>query len=137
MPENLSLDPTQVARIRGTWAAVASDPELATSLFYGRLFQLRPDLRQLFRADMRVQGRKLADTLNYVVDNLEDSEVLDEPVRALGIRHRNYGAADNDYADVGAALIWTFKSLLGDEFDETAEGAWAEVYGEISKRMVA
>lgn len=130
------LTPSQTSKIRGTWALVVPDPELATSLFYGRLFQMRPDLRELFRGDMRVQGRKLAETLNYVVDHLDTSEVLDEPVRNLGMRHREYGVANEDYADVGEALIWTFKSLLGGEFDADAECAWGLAYNGICKRMI-
>ncbi|MEO1495015.1 MAG: globin domain-containing protein [Pseudomonadota bacterium] len=121
--------------LRESWAQAALDRSLAAQLFYGRLFEQRPDLRAMFGSDMIAQGQKLMDTLNFVVDNIGQSEVLEKPVAELGHRHRGYGVKDEDYQDVGAALLWTFRNLLGDGFDADVEQAWLSVYTQISDRM--
>jgi hypothetical protein len=38
--------------------------------FYGRPFEIAPQLRPLFRGDMAEQGRKLMATLAFVVNGL-------------------------------------------------------------------
>lgn len=123
--------------LRESWSKAALDRILAAQLFYGRLFEQRPDLRAMFGPDMTSQGRKLMDTLNFVVDNIGQSEVLEKPVTDLGRRHRGYGVKDEDYQDVGAALLWTFQNLMGDGFDAEVEQAWISVYTQIADRMKA
>lgn len=131
----MKLDDTERALIRTSWAAAAADPAMAAQLFYGRLFRVRPDLRALFGEDMRLQGRKLTDTINFVVDNIDYPETLQEPVRALGERHLGYGASADDYNDVGSALIWTFGQLLGAGFSDAMRDAWLKVYTDLAQEM--
>lgn len=129
------LNDQQRKLLRGSWARVAMDPDFTAQLFYGRLFTQRPDLRAMFGTDIKVQGRKLMDTLNYVIDHLDQPETLAAPVRDLGVRHKGYGAVMADYDDVGAALIWSLQNVLGDNFKQDAEVAWATAYGQIASAM--
>ena len=134
--EPMHIDPGQITIIRHNWAEIASDRATAARLFYGRLFGRRQDLRALFGADLADQERKLMDTLNFVVDHLDQPDALLGPVRSLGMRHHGYGVADADYDDVGAALIWTFQNVLGDAFDTDAERAWTSVYQALAAMMI-
>ena len=132
----LTLDDQQKRALRTSWAQVALDPMFASQLFYGRLFQQRPELRKMFGADMTAQGRKLMDTLNFVVDHLDKSEVLEKPVRELGLRHQGYGVEPSDYEDVGGALIWAFQNILQGDFRVETEEAWSAAYTQISAAMI-
>lgn len=132
----LDLDDDQKRALRSSWAHVAMDPAFAAQLFYGRLFQQRPELRAMFSDDMTAQGRKLMDTLNFVVDHLDTPEVLAEPVRQLGIRHQGYGVVPDDYGDVGIALVWAFQNILQGEFKTATQDAWVVAYTQISDAMI-
>mgnify|MGYP001544286797 CR=1 FL=1 len=131
------MEEDAIERIRASWARAAASPEILTGLFYGRLFRIAPETRGLFRVDMAMQGRKLADTLGFVVDNLEDPDRLTPEVRALAERHVGYGAVSADYAAVGEALIWALEQALGPAFEAQTRAAWADAYATLSAAMIA
>jgi hypothetical protein len=51
-------------------AQVMPIAETVAELFYGRLFELDPTLRSMFRGDMREQGRKLMQMLAVAVPHM-------------------------------------------------------------------
>jgi len=104
--------------------------------FYERLFDLAPDLRPMFKADIDVQARKLSDTLAWITANLDAPGTLMTTLQQLGVRHAGYGVVDSHYAPVGAALIHMFHVTLGDRFTPAMEAAWLEIYAVISRDMV-
>ena len=63
-------------RIRRTWAQAASISEEMSRVFYGNLFRMDPTTKPLFVGDLRLQGRKLVQTLGFIVDNLEEPHKL-------------------------------------------------------------
>ncbi len=126
-----------IKRIRRTWAKAASDPVSMTRYFYTRLFEIAPDVEPLFKSDMDAQGQKLAETLAFVVDHIDDPETLLPAARDLAIRHVSYGAQAPHYDAVGAALLQTFQDLLGDAFTADDHGAWASAYGGLADHMIA
>lgn len=126
-----------IKRIRRSWAKAASDPAAMTRYFYTRLFTIAPEVEPLFRSDMEAQGEKLAETLTFVVDNIDDPDLLLPAARDLAIRHVSYGAVAEHYAAVGAALIDTFQDLLGDTFTAEDKAAWIGAYESLSQHMIA
>ncbi|HEV8696367.1 MAG TPA: globin family protein [Candidatus Limnocylindrales bacterium] len=132
------MTPTEKQLIRSTWAAVEPIQDVASDLFYARLFELDPKLAALFaETDMRRQGRMLMQTLAIVVKSLDDLSVVVPAVEALGRRHVGYGVQPEDYGTVGAAFLWTLEQGLGDAFTPEARAAWAGAYGIVSSVMIA
>lgn len=123
-------------RIRRTWAKAVSISEEMSTVFYGNLFRLDPTTKPLFVGDLRLQGRKLVQTLGFIVDHLDQPETLLPAAEALAVRHVDYGVVAGQYASVGAALIKTLAQMLGDDFSKEDENAWAEVYGGLSDAMI-
>lgn len=123
-------------RIRRNWARVAPISEEMSRVFYANLFRLDPSTVPLFRGDMDLQGRKLVQTLGFIVDHLDDLETLLPVARDLAIRHVSYGVAKEQYASVGEALIASLRKLLGSGFSPEDEDAWTKVYGTLSGEMV-
>jgi len=115
----LSLTPEKIEAVQRTWALAASMPDRTAQTFYANLFRLDPTTRPLFANDIERQARKLAETLNFIVDHLEDSETLMPVARDLAVRHVPYGVEARQYDSVGAALVTTLRQLLGQAF--TAE----------------
>jgi hemoglobin-like flavoprotein len=112
-----------------SFAKVAPIAEQAAELFYGRLFEIAPETKPLFKTtDMREQGRKLMQTLATAVGALYNLEAVVPQVLALGKRHVAYGVKEEQYTVVGEALLWTLEKGLGPDFTPEVREAWTKVY---------
>ncbi|HST62335.1 MAG TPA: globin family protein [Longimicrobium sp.] len=122
------MTPESKQLVKDSWEKVEPISEVAAALFYGRLFELDPELRHLFRGDMEEQGRKLMQTLTVVVRGLDRLDALLPAVETLGRRHAGYGVQDAHYETVAQALLWALERGLGDGFTPAVAQAWAEAY---------
>ncbi len=122
--------------LRVSWSRAVTDPDALARLFYAKLFALAPETEDLFQADMAAQGRKLIATLSFVIDNIDDQQILHAAAGELALRHLDYNVSADQYEPVGIALIETLKDLLGSSFDNQAETAWRETYAALSEHMV-
>ncbi|MCB9497727.1 MAG: Globin domain protein, partial [Fibrobacteria bacterium] len=123
------MEPTTIALVESSFEKVKPIAAQAAELFYGRLFELDPSLKHLFKGDMTEQGRKLMATLAFAVAGLRQPETILKAVQELGRRHVGYGVQDAHYDTVGQALLWTLEQGLGADFTSEVRSAWAEVYG--------
>ncbi len=129
------MTPEQIALVQTTFKSVLPIKETAADLFYTRLFELDPNLKQLFTGDMKEQGQKLMSAIATVVGGLNNWAQVEPTVRELGQRHVDFGVKTQDYQTVGAALLWTLEQGLGDAFTEEVKQAWAAAYGAIADVM--
>jgi nitric oxide dioxygenase len=128
--------PEQITAIQDSFAKVAPISEQAAALFYGRLFEIAPEVKSLFRGDMKEQGRKLMATLAVVVNGLNNLEAILPAASALAKRHVAYGVKAAHYAPVGAALLWTLERGPGPQWTPQLAAAWGEAYGVLSGFMI-
>lgn len=124
----MSLTPQQIELVKSTWGMVVPIADKAAELFYGRLFELEPEYKALFKGDMTEQGKKLMKTINIAVEALDDVEPLIPTLKQMGADHAGYGVKERDYNVVGAALLWTLEQGLGDAFTDEVKNAWGAVY---------
>ena len=125
----------QIRLVQTSWQAALPIADKAAELFYGRLFELDPSLRPLFKGDMFEQGRKLMQMITVAVKSLTNLDQVLPAVQALGRRHVGYGVTNAHYATVGAALLWTLEQGLGAAFTPAVKEAWAETYGTLAGVM--
>ena len=123
------IDTSDLARVRSTWAKAAAGADVVGEIFYRRLFEIAPQVKPLFREDMREQERKLMQTLNWIVDHLDAPGTLQPRAEGLAQRHLRYGVEIGHYAAVGQALIETLEKGIGTEFTQEDAAAWGRVYG--------
>lgn len=129
----MALTDEQKQLVSDSFTKVAPIAETAAELFYGRLFEIAPETKSLFkRTDMKEQGRKLMQTLATAVGALYSLEQIIPVVEDLGRRHIAYGVKKEDYDSVGEALLWALEQGLGEDFTSEVEEAWAEVYGTLA-----
>jgi hemoglobin-like flavoprotein len=129
------MSPKQITLVQGTWQEVIPIREKAAALFYGKLFEMDPALKPLFKGDMTEQGRKLTAMISTAVNGLMALDALVPAVQDLGRRHVKYGVKDQHYDTVGAALLWTLETGLGSAFTPEVKDAWATAYGVLAKTM--
>jgi hemoglobin-like flavoprotein len=124
-----------VSRIRKNWAVAIGARDIVGGLFYQNLFRIAPDTRSLFPDSLDEQGRKLVQTLSWILDHLEDPDQLLPAAQGLARRHVGYGVSADQYDAVGKALVATLSEALGDAFSDEDAAAWARIYGGLSKVM--
>ena len=129
------MTPQQIELVKKTWVMVVPISEKAAELFYGRLFELEPSYKAMFKNDMTEQGKKLMKTINLAVTALDDVEPLIPTLKQMGANHVMYGVKDRDYNVVGASLLWTLEQGLGDVFTDEVRNAWGAVYDVLASVM--
>lgn len=129
------MTPEQIALVRSSFASVVPIKETAADLFYGRLFELDPSLKPLFKGDMKEQGLKLMAMIGTAVGGLDRLDSIVPAVQALGRRHIGYGVKTEHYDTVGSALLWTLEQGLGAAFTPEVKSAWTSAYGVLAGTM--
>lgn len=121
--------------VQSSWAQVRPISAQAAELFYRRLFDIEPQMKDLFKGDMRVQGQRLMDMIDIAVNDLDRWDQLVPALEALGRRHVGYGVKEADYDAVAAALLWTLEQGLGPAFTEEVRLAWINTYTRLADTM--
>jgi hemoglobin-like flavoprotein len=123
--------------VRESFPAIREVAGPLSQLFYGRLFELQPSLRPMFRQDLAGQGLKLMEMLSAVVEHVDRLESLEPVLHDLGKRHAGYGVLPHHYAMVEQALLWSFGHAMEYEFDDELKCAWRVVIARVSAAMLA
>jgi hemoglobin-like flavoprotein len=135
-PED-DMTPDQVKLVQQSFSKVAPISDQAAILFYDRLFEIAPQVKPMFPADMTEQRRKLMMMLAAVVGGLGDLPSILPAASALAKRHVAYGAKAEHYPVVGAALLWTLEKGLGEAWTPDVANAWTTAYGTLSGFMIS
>lgn len=130
------MTPRQIEQVRTSFARLAPLGAGLGITFYDTLFRLDPALRPMFPADTSQQAAKLTDMLAAIVEALDHPERLHAMFHALGERHSGYGATEDHYDSIGAALLMTLRQALGTDFDDDLETAWGTIYGDLAEVMI-
>ncbi len=129
------MTPTQIKLVQDSFEQVVPIADQAAAMFYGRLFDIDPELRSLFKTDLSEQGRKLMTMIRTAVNGLNNLDAIVPAVQALGRRHVEYGVVDADYDSVGEALLWTLEQGLGEAFTSEVKEAWTQTYNLLAGAM--
>lgn len=129
------MTPEQVKLVQESFKKVEPIAPQAADIFYGRLFEIAPEVRPMFPEDMSGQKDKLMSMLATAVNNLHQLEVIIPAVQDLGRKHVEYGVVDDHYQPVGEALIYTLEKGLGDDFTPPVKEAWLATYTTLQNVM--
>ena len=129
------MTPDEITLVQESWKKVVPIQDAAAGLFYGKLFELDPELRSLFKSDLKEQGRKLMTMISMAVNGLSRLDTLVPGVQELGRRHAGYGVKDEHYGTVAMALVWTLEQGLGPSFTPSVKGAWVKAYTVLANTM--
>lgn len=128
------IDTRDIDLVSATRPMFADNGEAVAALFYGRLFELAPDVRGMFPANMSDQGRKLSATIALAVSSLRNWDDLAPILASLARRHIVFGVKSWHYAIVTQALLDTLKAA---EVDPETVAAWNRTMSVICAHMIA
>ena len=131
----VKVSPQQVDLVQKTWRLVQPIGDTAAELFYGKLFSLDPQVRPLFKYDLRDQGRNFTAMISVAVHWLARPEKILLAIQQLGRRHAAYGVQPRHYEIVATALLGMLEKCLGEAFTAEARGAWSAAYDMLAKTM--
>lgn len=125
----------QIQLIKDSFLQVEPIADKAAEIFYSYLFQFAPQVRPMFKGDMKAQGRKLMNTLKLAVKSLDNMEALVPVLEKLAKDHLRYGVRAEHYTPVGNALLYTLHDGLGDAFTQDVRQAWVDLYRLVASVM--
>ncbi len=123
--------------VQNSFEALHDVAQPMVMLFYGRLFELDPSLRAMFKAPMKEQAAKLVATLQVAVDSLDNLDALLPKLRDLGRRHAELGVEARHYTLVEQALLWAITRALEGGCSAATREAWQKLLRTISGEMIA
>jgi len=134
------MTPDQIKLVQQSFARVAPISAAAAELFYGRFFEVAPQLRAMFPEDMSAQRMKLMAMLARVVNDLADLPTILPAASALAKRHVDYRVQVSHYTHypvVGEVLLWTLKKGLGEAWTSDLSAAWTAAYFRLSSYKIS
>jgi hemoglobin-like flavoprotein len=133
---DFTLTPRQKRLVRESFEVAHEYSSSLTKLFYGRLFEIEPAARSLFKRSLDEQSRKLFEMLTTVVGALDRFEELRPQLADLGRKHVTYGATPAHYDVVRVALLWALAQALEQDFDRDTRAAWDQMLRAVTAAMV-
>lgn len=130
------MTPHQAALVKQSFVRVFPEKAKLTTALYARLFELAPELRDMFGDDMRTQREMLGEALAYMVKHLDALETATETAQALARRHVAYGVQPHHFAMVGMALLHALQECTPAGLSEAETGAWTAAYETLSDLMI-
>lgn len=131
----MSITAQQKEMVQNSFAKVEPIADTAAEIFYNQLFEFDPNLRGLFKGDMKSQGRKLMSTLKVAIKGLDDLDSLVPVLEKIAVQHLDYGVKAEDYTTVGNALLYALKAGLGDSWTPELRQAWIDTYKIVAQVM--
>lgn len=132
--------PAQLRVLQRSFARIEPIADQFGAVFYERLFTVAPEIKPLFRTDIKAQQSKFMKVIKEVVQ-LHLRSMVALPVTATaansavlpgafwsGKLHAAYGVRMEDYAIMKSALIWALEKTLGPECTPEVKDAWSSAY---------
>ena len=104
-------------------------------LFYSKVFEKNPEIRNLFNKNMIAQGRLLTHMLEGIVYSMSRPEHFNLGLKLLGESHTRYGVKQEHYPIVLESLLETIQETLGDMYTGKLMRAWEEALTLITSEM--
>ena len=141
------MTPAQLRLLQRSFAKIEPMADQFGAIFYARLFTTAPEIRPLFRTDLKAQQSKFMKVIKEVVQ-LHLRAIVSLPVTAdassravlpgafwSGKLHAAYGVRTEDYAIMKSALVWALDKTLGAEATDEVKGAWSAAYDIVVNAM--
>lgn len=131
----MGMTPDDIRLVQESWRKVEPVKEIAAALFYTRLFELDPPLREVCGDDLQASYRRFTQVIGATVRGLARVDVLLPAVREFGLRHPLPGEAERHHANVASALLWMLEKALRRDLTPEVRAAWIKAYGVLSQTI--
>lgn len=134
-----ALTTQQKQIVKATIPALEQHGIAITTLFYKRLLQDHPELRNIFNTAHQATGEQpaaLAHAVWAYASNIDNPGALKEAVSRIGHKHASLGVTAEQYPIVGQGLLAAIKDVLGSAATPEILEAWAAAYQQLADIFV-
>lgn len=127
-------DTTDAAIITDTLEMVVERVGDPTERVYQHLFATHPEMEEMFVMDKTgaVRGHMLSEALDGIIDFVGERHYADNLIRSEIVNHANLGVPPEVFSTFYRVVAATFKDILGADWSDEMERAWAGVLDELT-----
>lgn len=123
--------------LQNLYSRIESEQHSFAGRFYSRLFELEPNIEQLFKSTgMEMQGKMVIQALGIGIQSLDKPDDFKTIFESLGRRHSLYGVKPDFYPLIGQALMDTCRASFGNNFNIETAGELAGLLEKIVDAML-
>src|SRR5699024_5229092 len=125
--------------VKSTVPILQEQGDVITSLFYQRMFENHPELKNIFNQTNQRKGdqsKALAGTVLAAAANIDQLEAILPKVKEVAQKHRSLNIKPEHYPIVGKYLLLAMKEVLGDTASDDVINAWNKAYNEIANVFI-
>lgn len=129
----LTTDQKQI--VKSTIPALEQHGVAITTLFYKRMLEAHPELKNIFNTAHQATGEQpnaLAHAVWAYAVNIDHPEALAGAVSRIGHKHASLGVTADQYPIVGKHLLAAIKEVLGPAVTPPVVDAWGAAYQELA-----
>jgi nitric oxide dioxygenase len=127
------MTPIQQELVRDSFTMVEPFSTVIATLFYNRLYEIAPHLRERLSCEARHQGALFVEFVTSVINNLGNRERIESLALDLRLKHRSFAACLKGIPAVETAFFWTLKEVLQKDFTPEVCSAWVVFYQELQQ----
>jgi hemoglobin-like flavoprotein len=122
------MTPNQISVVQASWQKVDEKNHEVAEMFYQRLFELAPELRQFYQSDLQEYGTCLMRNLGTAVASLARLDNVLPMLQDFGQQRFERGIKDGYETAVRNAMLWALEQRLAEAFTQDVRTAWNETY---------
>ncbi|WP_306044938.1 globin domain-containing protein [Nioella sp. MMSF_3534] len=131
------LPPDQAALISESFALVLPVKARLALRVYERFFELEPQTRHLFSADLAGQRAKIMQALSYTVRATGSDADLIRLAEGLARSHARFHISEDQLCHMAMAILGAFGDCLGDAFTSEMQCSWQAAFDRFLPMIVA
>lgn len=133
------LTQEEVQTIKETVPLLKDKGQTITSIFYKRLFEQHPELKNVFNQTNQKRGLQssaLAMAVLAAAENIKDLSPIVPAIMPVVYKHCALQVKPEHYPIVGENLIWAIEEVTGLEDEDPIIQTWIKAYGEIADAFI-
>jgi len=127
------MTPIQQQLVRDSFRMVEPFSTVIATLFYNRLYEIAPHLRERLSCEARHQGALFVEFVTSVIGNFGNREAVESIALELRLKHRAFAGCLKAIPAVETAFFWTLKEVLQKDFTPEICSAWVVFYQELQQ----
>lgn len=113
--------------VEQSFSQLQKDAHKLMTGYYANIFAIAPHLRKSFPIDLRALQQDLFASLQTIITNLDNTEIVSSELAKIAKRHREYGLTPSHCLLAKDALMRTLIQQCGPELRWEVREAWANV----------
>lgn len=122
--------------VRESFVIVNERAGRAADLFFEKLSECSPDMRELIGDHVETVKKQTMTALAVIVGNLEDEDQFVSTLDELGESLKVYNVSDEHFVDFADALTFTLEKVLVTSFTDEVRAAWTAFYSVVASLML-